>query len=253
MRRLVGLACMSLAVAACATQSTKVSMTKASVAPVLEKLSEAECEKYDGFAWIPEAAVHKRRLLGEPRARSRSIRTSAWFATQCSVVLDEQPSGNIPQDDCGTADSEMVVSLKDAKMEIREDLKNRGRFRMTLSKGGKEIEVAMQPEWYGSSIDDNGVQDLYYFYDALEGVDSMRRKYFVYFEDYQDKSTREGSPLKKKYWVQVYYPVQPDSGSYKCPSHMPSFSATYGSRNDTHLPSVPRQGGVGGGTEPGPR
>lgn len=217
-------------------------------APVDGRHAKAQATDCSDYAYVPANLVHRQRLFGSERTIARAIENADWFATDCSVHLNEGPVA--PRSCIPPGATE--VDLQDKWLDVRKSATD-GTFRMTLapSEGGRPTYVVpnMLPAHYGAA-------DPSKPFDALRGTDGSGRLYFVYLGDFETPDVAPHTQsLKKKYWVQVYYPTPPDT--YECIEHAPSSQAENGKRTlspPTPQPAHPRprQGGVGGGVEPGP-
>ena len=203
-----------------------------------------------GEEFIPKEAVGARRLLGSEKIQARAIDGAMWFTTTCPVPLQDY---SVP-DACAPDKKEDKIDLANSHMTVTQDGKA---FRLKVS-STPAIDVPMDrvhvpPPDFATSTD------------VLEGFDKAGRVFFVYFDDsLPDGTPAYTSPLRKTYYLQIYYPtsfpipfpppIPPQNIVYwKCGPHMPDQSAEdgRGGNDGGKRADGTRQGGVGGGTEPG--
>lgn len=174
-------------------------------------------------ASIEPQKVGPQRFLGSTHVDSRSVTDATSFRTTCSVTLAEYPS----EKDCRW-DGEPPPIFKGAIMRIYSD--HSGALAMSITEPGGEEYV----------VDRMRAVERDNYIDYLEGTFD-RKKYFVNFVNGLGNAPSSSGPLTKKYNIQVFYQDAASPGGYRCADHMPG-SPT---KNDA------KQGGVGGGTEPG--
>ena len=180
----------------------------------------------DPNATIDPPSVGGPMLLGSTLVDSRSVTDAVSFATACPVVLTQFES----EKKCRW-NNEPPPNFNGAVMTIA--YKPSARFTMSI----------VEPQGESYAIDNMTAVDVDSDgdFDYLEGTFD-KKKYFVNFVNGLGNAGVGSGPLEKKYYVQVFYADLGGSDGYLCGSHMPG---------SLQLKNDIKQGGVGGGTEPG--
>lgn len=221
-----------VALTGCVIQPEK---SHSSASAMANRAAAGNCdERRPAFVMAEDVGVA--RLLGKRNARARTVDGRDHFVTSCPVRMTFP---NMAHCDC-IPKGESMPDFTGAELSISQTASVPRLYSLIITKGREQTIVSgMRAGRSGDYVEDGDA-------DYLVGT-SDHKKYFVYFGNSLGEEPARKLPLWKAYWLEVYFEDPKNSGKYLCAEDMPEASATEGYKRDDSC----RQGGVGGGIEPG--